>query len=135
MSFFAFVIFVVLILCVAWFYQWLKKVEGEIRAELAEEAETSEGTAQVTASATGPKEEPAAQPAAADEAEDTAAKPSAEDIVLDAIRAHPGIRQAEIYAHVQNLGKRRVQEIIRTLEKEGRIRRTRDRGSYMLETV
>ncbi|GAB4176576.1 MAG: hypothetical protein Tsb0017_16090 [Geothermobacteraceae bacterium] len=135
MSFFVFVIFVVLILCAAWFYQWLKRVEGEIRAELAEEAETSESASEMPAASVGAGEEPVTEAVVATETEGTEAVLSAEDLVLDVIRAHSRIRQTEIYDHVPGMNKRKIQEVIRALEKEGRIRRTRDRGSYILETA
>lgn len=130
MSFFAFLVFVVLILAAAWFYQWLKRVEAEIRAELGEKGEAATVVAGRDPAPSGNTE--SSSPSGKQENPDGL---SAEDRILEVVRSRPGIRQAEVYGLVADISKRRVQDILRRLEQEGRLRRIPDRGSYRLETV
>ncbi|RME40679.1 MAG: hypothetical protein D6794_01815 [Deltaproteobacteria bacterium] len=135
MSFVGFAIFVVLILCAAWCYQWLKRVEIEIRAELESAAQAAQAAAATEQKEPRPAENGSGEKEGSPGGAPGPGDSTPADIILEVIRQHPGIRQADIYGLVPDMSKRRIQALVRSLEEEGRLRRVRDRGSYRLEMV
>ncbi|TYP00025.1 hypothetical protein EDC39_101185 [Geothermobacter ehrlichii] len=129
MSFFGFLLLAVLILAGAWFYQWLRRVEEEIRAELGTGDEPAEGsTTDAEDSATDGEEIGTARSA-------NASGVDGDELVravLAAVAAEPGVKQTALYDRFSELPKKRLQELFRRLEKDGLLTREKERGTYRL---
>ncbi len=134
MSFFGFLLLVVLILAGAWCYQWLRRVEEEIRSELgtgeasSDEDVTGNGSPEKNGTTVGKKVEEGAA-GAGDVAGDGNGLAGA---VLAAVAAEPGVKQTALYGRFPGSSKKRLQDLLRRLEKEGRLTRERAGGTYRL---
>lgn len=114
-----------------YFYQRMRALEREIQAAQALEKTRQQYTPKEAAAGSEPLSPPAS---GLQTASFSAKQPlnSAQDPLVTAIQSQPGVRQADIYAILPELGKRQIQQTIRQLEGEGKIRRERSGSSYQL---
>ena len=113
-----------------YFYQRMRALEQQIRAEQAREKEQQQAqqqSAAVVNDAPAPSASPVNTEPVSSSADDLSVEP-----VVNAIQSQPGMLQADIYAKLPQLGKRQIQQLIRQLEEEGKVRRERSGSTYQL---
>ena len=118
-----------------WGYRRLNGLEEEIRREIeAENApppEAPPAKAPPPAGEAGGRSEPGAEVSRqAPEGEGTAPLNLAEERLLRLIREQPGVLQTELYQRLPEIGRRLLQEQLLAMDKAGRVRRERERGTY-----
>lgn len=120
-----------------YFYQRMIALEKEIRAEQAREKEQQQRASQGSEEAST-----AARPAVAAtqrvrdfDAPLESAGEVVENPILRLVCVQPGVVQADLYAELPQLPKKQVQQMIRALVDEGKIRRERLGSSFKLYLV
>ena len=104
-------------------YRKLHAMEQELRREVAEEKWESE---EEEGESTGPPLTP--QP-------ETAGANALKERLLERVREQPGILQTDLYGLYPEENRRTLQELLRKLDREGRVARTKEKGSYRLYPV
>jgi len=132
MGFWSFLILVILILAGAWFYRRLQEIEKDLRHEMEADAvatPANQGQQAVVEEDEGPPK------GAAADSEDDAGEINPSDLtgrVSALVAAGPGIRQTEFYDHMPDISRKALQDLLRNMERDGLLRREKDRGSYKL---
>ncbi|MFO7766390.1 MAG: helix-turn-helix domain-containing protein [Pelovirga sp.] len=128
------VLFLLLLGGLFYLYQKMKALEQQIRAEQALEkaSQQLESTAadsatELASAAQNPSRTVSPAPASDGQSINTACDP-----VLHAIDSQPGVLQADIYDQLRQFKKRQVQQMIRQLVEDGKVRRERAGNSYQL---
>lgn len=128
------VVFLLLLGGTFYFYQKMKALEQQIRAEQAlekasyqSESAAADSATELTSAAPTPARTVPAAPASGEPSVETVSDP-----VLHAIESQPGVLQADIYAQLHEFNKRQVQQMIRQLVEDGKVRRERAGSSYQL---
>ncbi|ORJ59065.1 hypothetical protein [Geothermobacter hydrogeniphilus] len=122
MGFWLFLILVILILAGGWFYRRLLDIEQDIRREMAEE--------QVAAAERG--EVAAAEEASEIRSQEPPEEADVEQRIQDIVSAEPGLLQTDLYDRFAELPRRKLQQLLRSMEGDGRLRREKEKGSYRL---
>ncbi len=134
---FWFVLFLILLGGGFYFYQRMITLERQIRAEQALEKERQHSERQVTVPApeSAPTPETTSPSVTASTAPGDHPVEGEQDPVLGAIHLQPGVLQADIYEQLPELNKKQVQQMIRQLVEEGKVRRERAGSSYQLYLI
>lgn len=105
-----------------WFaYRELKAMEAEILQDIQDRDTTETGPATEIPTASGGPVSAAPEPVE-----------ELEQLLLRLIADRPGILQSTVYAEVKGFGRKQVQQALLELARNGRIRRERAKGSYLL---
>ena len=127
--------FIVLLLFVGagfYFYQKLMAIEREIRSE--QEAEQQQMSLSRDAEPAPPAGAPAVRPETPADLEPSELMPpsSVAGTIMAAVASRPGIRQTELYTHVKEVDKKRLQQTLKELADRGQLRREKQGSSYLL---
>jgi len=122
MGFWLFLILVILILAGGWFYRRLLDIEQDIRREMAEEQVATADRDDVPAEEETPE----------NRSQEPAEAPDVEQRILDIVSAESGLLQTDLYDRFAGLPRRKLQQLLRSMEGDGRLRREKEKGSYRL---
>jgi len=122
MGFWLFLILVILILAGGWFYRRLLDIEQDIRREMAEEQVANADRDEVPAAEETPENRSQEPPEVSD----------VEQRILDIVSAESGLLQTDLYDRFAGLPHRKLQQLLRSMEGDGRLRREKEKGSYRL---
>ncbi|PNU20904.1 hypothetical protein C2E25_04760 [Geothermobacter hydrogeniphilus] len=122
MGFWLFLILVILILAGGWFYRRLLDIERDIRREMAEEQGAVANRGEVPTLEEAPEIRSQEPPEMAD----------VERRIQDIVSAESGLLQTELYDRIADLPRRKLQQLLRSMEGEGRLRREKEKGRYRL---
>jgi len=117
-----------------YFYQRMISLEQEIRAEQEREKVQQASQGEVETSVAASHENESAQPAVAAAATD-GSEGEVDNPIVRLIDEKPGVVQSDVYADLPQLNKKQVQQMIRELVDEGKIRRERLGSSFKLYSV
>ena len=109
-------------------YRQLLGLEREIRREIEEETAPSLPPAPSAPSSSAPEVPEVDQ--ASEEKGDKGPLNLAEERLLRLVREQPGVLQTELYARLPEIGRRFLQEQLRSMAHDGRVRRVREGGTY-----
>ena len=133
---FWFVLLLILMGGAFYFYQRMRALEQQIRADQALEKERQQSQQQkANVPGSSAVSEASEKSAPVVEPESTTSGGQSVDSrqpVISAIQSQPGVLQTDIYGQLPQLSKRQVQQLIRQLTDEGKIRRERSGSSYQL---
>ena len=131
---FWFILFLVVLGAGFYFYQRMTTLERQIRVEQALEKERQDSELSTTTPAT----EVASAPVTTSKTASASIPPGdqsvdkGQDPVLMAIHSQPGVLQADIYDQLPQFNRRQIQQMIRQLVEDGKVRREREGSSYQL---
>ena len=109
-------------------YQYLLRLEREIRAEqqIAANAEESSDIKPVASSSVSePPLEVIAEHPVSEELE-------VRDRIMFYVEGSPGLAQTELYTKISDVDRRELQKVLRELDQAGRLRREKQGSSYQL---
>lgn len=122
MGFWSFLLLVILILAGVMLYHRLQDMEREIRAELEKALENQ----QVKAQAPQPSLPESMQRAGMVGSEST----GIESQLLEAVDVDPGILQTALYKKIPGQSAKTLQDMLRKMDQDGKVRRVKAKGSY-----
>ncbi|PLX80948.1 MAG: hypothetical protein C0616_06990 [Desulfuromonas sp.] len=125
MGFWLFLLLLVVIGCGVYFCHRLKLIEEDIRRDLAADENNEEAPPQEET----PVDSGPAEPVEMEHREE--ASGPAEQI-LTLVQREPGIKQTELYGRIPDQPRKSLQEQLRKLADDGRLRRVKKGSSYQL---
>lgn len=113
-----------------WGYRQLRALEVQIRREIEEENAPSPPPPSPSPPPPSSTLQVREAPEAREEKDERSPLNLAAERLLRLVRERPGMLQTEVYAQLPEIDRRFLQEQLRSLAQDGRVRREKERGTY-----